>query len=70
MEVEVHLGVGDVHISLQCNVLTMQCFPILYDAIFSRCFWQNMDLMFWTMIEKIKNIMLKMHIWNVFQTII
>ena len=44
MEVKVHLGVGDVHISLQCNVLTMQCFPILNYVIFSWCFGQNIDL--------------------------
>ena len=44
MEVKVHLGVGDVHISLQCNVLTMQCLPILNYVIFSWCFGQNIDL--------------------------
>ena len=54
MEVKVHLGVGDVHISLQCNVLTMQCFPILNNVIFRRCLKKTSTSMFLTMFEKTK----------------
>ena len=66
MEVEVHLGVGDIHISFQCNVLTMQCLPIL---IFSWCFGQNIHIDNSDDVLKTQNIMLTMHLSNAFQTI-
>ena len=47
----------------------MRCFPILNDAIFSRCLKKELTSMFLTMFEEIQNIMLTMHINNVFQTI-
>ena len=52
------------------NVLTMRCFPILNDTIFSQCFDKTLTSTFWTMFEKkIQNIMLAMNISDVFQTI-
>ena len=58
-------------------------FSFLNDAMFSRCdvfqfltmqfladvFDKTSTLMFWTMFDKIQNIMLTMHISDVFQTI-
>ena len=49
---------------------TMRCFPILDDAIFRRCSEKKtLTSMFLTMFEKTQNIMLTMHISDVFQTI-
>ena len=43
-KVETLKQVGDVQFPQRCDVLTMRCFPILSDAIFSRWFWKNIDL--------------------------
>ena len=61
---------GSIDRGGRCSVfLTMQCFSILNDAIFSRCFWKNIDLNVLDNVWKIQNIMLTMHISDIFQTI-
>ena len=47
----------------------MQCFSILNDAIFARFLDKTSTSMFLTMFDKTQNIMLTMHISDVFQTI-
>ena len=44
----------------------MQCFQILNEAIFRRCFEKTLTSMFLTMFEKNWNIVLTMHLSNVF----
>ena len=47
----------------------MRCFPILNDAIFSQCLEKNIDLDVLEYVWKNPNIILTMHINDVFQTI-
>ena len=50
------VGVGDVHFLNDAMFFTMQCFPILNDAIFRRFFKKNIDLdVFDDVSEKLKH---------------
>ena len=51
----------------QCSLfLMMRCFQIINDAIFRRCFEENIDLDVLTMFKQSWNIVLTMHISDVF----